>query len=439
MATYNWSQSIDTGGSAANARKITLRGTQETNDSALTSKITVKYIDIYSTGGNGVTFYLDGKILVNGTVVYTSTSSPVKDSMKLTSNATTTLAISATPVTINHNTNGTASFTVQMAKNSFSAFFWVNGSYTSSQWTASNKTYTVTATSITVYRTVSYNKNGGSGTMGPYSVTYNGTHEVQPNSFTAPEGSSKTYTITLNPNYIGGSNDSKTVTNKTPKKFSIWRQGSTSGTERSPGMKISNITSNITLYAIWVNDTVQEGTVVLGELTRGDGSTTGYEVSFDTQGGSSIGSITSTRKIIYTHDGWMTSESETEIAYDKTTDYSFTADTELFAKWTEEYTNNSIKLPDAPTKLGYKFLGWGTSANATSYKQPGESITPSDKTVYYAIWKADGSIRIYTDDTQKYQIAMVWMYYPTSSTDSKPWKLVIPYMKTSSNWKITAG
>ena len=135
----------------------------------------------------------------------------------------------------------------------------------------------------------------------------------------------------------------------------------------------------------------------------------------------------------------MTSESGTEIAYNKTTAYSFTADIELFAKWTEKYTNNSIKLPDAPTKLGYKFLGWGTSANATSYKQPGESITPSAKTVYYAIWKADGSIRIYTDDTQKYQIAMVWMYYPTSSTDSRPWKLVIPYMKTSSNWKITAG
>lgn len=439
MATYNWSQSIATGGSAANARQITLRGIQETNNGALTSKITVKYIDIYSTGGNGVTFYLDGKILVNGTVVYTSTSSPVKDSMKLTSNATTTLAISATPVTINHNTNGTASFTVQMAKNSFSAFFWVNGSYTSSQWTASNKTYTVAATSITVYRTVSYNKNGGSGSMNSHSVVYGGSHTVQSNSFTPPSGTSNTYTITLKPNYTGGSDNSKTVTNTIPKKFSIWRQGSTSGTDRAPGAKISNITSNITLYAIWVNDNMQKGTVILGSLTRNDGSATGYEVSFDTQGGSSVSSITSTRKITYTHDGWMTSASGTEIAYNKTDAYSFTADTKLFAKWTETYTNNSIKLPSAPTKLGYKFLGWGTSANATSYKQPGESITPSDKTVYYAIWKADGSIRIYTDDTQKYKIAMVWMYYPTSSTDSKPWKLVIPYMKTSSDWKITAG
>ena len=439
MATYNWSQSIATGGSAASARQITLRGTQETNDSALTSTITVKYIDIYSTGGNGVTFYLDGKILVNGTVVYTSTSSPVKDSMKLTSNTTTTLAITATPVTINHSANGAASFTVQMAKNSFSAFFWVNDSYTSSQWTASSTTYTVTATSITVYRTVSYNKNGGSGSMNSHSVVYGGSHTVQSNSFTPPTGTSNTYTITLKSNYTGGSDSSKTVTNTTPKKFSTWRQGSTSGTERKPGTIISNITSNITLYAIWVDDTLQKGTIVLGELTRSAGSVTGYEVSFDTQGGSSVASITSTRKVTYTHDGWMTSANGTSISYDKTTSYSFTADIELFAKWSETYTNNSIKLPDAPTKLGYKFLGWGTSTNATSYKQPGESITPSAKTTYYAIWKADGSIRIYTDDTKKYQIAMVWMYYPTSSTDSKPWKLVIPYMKTSSNWKITAG
>lgn len=329
------------------------------------------------------------------------------------------------------------------ATSAHTLYLWVGGGdkYFYAKRNKQGVTWSISLTHTMSTRSVSYNSNGGSGTMGPYSVTYNGTHKVQPNSFTAPKASSKTYTITLNPNYIGGSNDSKTVTNKIPKKFSIWRQGSTSGTERSPGTEINNITSNITLYAIWVNDTTQEGTVVLGELTRNDGSTTGYEVSFDTQGGSSVSSITSTRKITYTHNGWMTSASGTEIAYNKTDAHSFTADTELFAKWTEKYTNNSIKLPDAPTKLGYKFLGWGTSPSQTSnlIAAGAESPEITTKTTYYAIWKADGSIRIYTDDTQKYKIAMVWMYYPTSSTDSKPWKLVIPYMKTSSNWKITAG
>lgn len=439
MATYNWSQSIATGGSAASARQITLRGTQETNSGNMTSKITVKYIDIYSTGGNGITFYLDGKIFVNGTQVYASTSSPVKDSMKLTSYETTTLAISATSVTINHDADGSASFTVQMAKNSFSAFFWVNGSYTSSQWTASSSTYTVTATPITVYKTVSYNSNGGSGTMGPYSVVYNGSHTVKSNSFTAPASGSATYTITLKPNYNGGTDSSKTVTNTTPKEFNNWRQGSTTGTSRKPGEVISNITSNITLYAAWKNGSTQNGTVVLGTLTRGNGSTTGYKVSFDTQGGSSIASKTSTRTIKYTHDGWMTTSDGSEIAYNNTAAHSFTADTELFAKWSETYENNSISLPAAPSKTGYKFLGWGTSANATSYKQPGESITPSAAVTYYAIWKADGSIRIYINSTDKYKMAMVWVYAPSGSSDTKPWKLAIPYLKTSSDWKITAG
>ena len=286
---------------------------------------------------------------------------------------------------------------------------------------------------------VTYNANGGSGTMSSYTIDYNGSHTVQSNQFTPPRGSNVTCTITLNPNYTGGLSSSVSLNNIIPKKFNTWRQGSTSGTERAPGTTISNITSNITLYAIWVDDTIQKGTVVLGALTRSEESVTGYQVSFDTQGGSSVASITSTRKVTYTHDGWMTSANGTSISYDKTTAYSFTVNTELFAKWTTEYTNNSIILPNAPTKLGYNFLGWGTSANATSYKQPGESVTPSAKTTYYAVWEADGSIRIYTDNTKKYQIAMVWMYKPNSSSDNKPWKLVIPYMKTDINWKITAG
>ena len=84
-------------------------------------------------------------------------------------------------------------------------------------------------------------------------------------------------------------------------------------------------------------------------------------------------------------------------------------------------------------------MGWATSSTANTGVTGTYTPTSDSITTLYAIWKSDGSIRLYIDDINKYKTAMVWMYYPTSSTDTKPWKLVIPYMKTSSNWKITVG
>jgi hypothetical protein len=64
----------------------------------------------------------------------------------------------------------------------------------------------------------------------------------------------------------------------------------------------------------------------------------------------------------------MTSSSDTTISYNTTSAYSFTEDTTLYAKWSITYVNNSITLPSAPIRAGYKFLGWGTSSTATTYK-----------------------------------------------------------------------
>lgn len=94
-----------------------------------------------------------------------------------------------------------------------------------------------------------------------------------------------------------------------------------------------------------------------------------------------------------------------------------------------------------PIRVGYKFLGWGTSTSQSSgLLQPGDSSPAIESNItYYAIWDYDGSVRLYYNTTDKYKIALIWMYYPTSTSDPKPWKLVIPYMKTDTNWKITAG
>ena len=428
MAVFNWSQAIGSGGQAiqqGHKRNITLHGTYEVDTSKKTVTILVKQLSVYYSGGYlSTTFYLDGKILVNGTQVYLSTASPVKDTMSVNGANTYTLNLNSTAVTVSYS-GALPIFTVQMVKNAYSAFYWVQGRAVNSQWTAVDTIYTIKAAC-----TITYNKNGGSGTMSPTYVAYGASYKVVTNTFTAPTGTSTTYTITLNPNYTGSTNTTKTVTNILPKVFNTWRQGSTSGTALTPGTSIT-VTDDIVLYATWKDGTLQKGTVQLGSKTRSNTTATGYTVSFDTQGGSSVEALTSTKTTKYTFQGWMTSASGTEVEYNSTTSYSFTQNVTLYAKWSSTTTNGAINLPAAPIKTGYILLGWGTSAGATTYKQPGESITPTKNTTYYAIWKAAGNVRIYVDG--EYKMALAYIY-----TGSE-WKPVIPYIKTSTDWKIIAG
>ena len=317
------------------------------------------------------------------------------------------------------------------ATSAHTLYLWVGGgtSLFLAKANGHGVTWSISLTHTMSTKTVTYNKNGGSGSMSAVSVTYGNSHTVKENSFTPPAATNVTYTITLNPNYTNGTNTTKTVTDSTPKKFDIWRQGSTTGTARAPGDVITNITSNITLYATWVDGSLEKGTVVLGSVSRVSDTVTGYKVTFDTQGGSSINSITSTRKKNYTHDGWMTSSSGTTISYNTTSAYSFAKDTTLYAKWSITYVNNSITLPSAPSRAGYKFLGWGTSSTATTYKQPGETITPSTAIVYYAIWEAAGAVYIYIPD-KGYKLAIPYVY-----TNSK-WSQAIPYLYANDKWNL---
>jgi hypothetical protein len=78
-------------------------------------------------------------------------------------------------------------------------------------------------------------------------------------------------------------------------------------------------------------------------------------------------------------------------------------------------------------------MGWATSASATTGSTGSYTPTSDSVTTLYAIWKANGNIRIYTNDTKKYQIAQVYIHNGTS------WKLAIPYLYNGSTWKIVGG
>lgn len=238
------------------------------------------------------------------------------------------------------------------------------------------------------------------------------------------------FTITYNAN--GGSSPiaSETMKDTTTYEHTKWVTGSS---EFGPTATVGGAAAYT--FKVKYTATTTTGSTTLPTPTHSTSST--LEIALDYQGGSgSPASKKSTKTTTRSFNGWAESSSATSGATGK---YQPTKNVTLHAIWgnsTSIYT--SISLP-IPTKTGYKFVGWATSPDASSNIITNGTFMPTSDniTVLYAIWEANGSVRIFVDN--KYKIAMVWMYYPLSSTDPKPWKLVIPYMKTPLDWKITAG
>jgi hypothetical protein len=75
-------------------------------------------------------------------------------------------------------------------------------------------------------------------------------------------------------------------------------------------------------------------------------------------------------------------------------------------------------------------MGWSTNQNATSGSTG--SYTPSESVTLYAIWKANGAVRIYIDG-QGYRMAQVYLF----TTSDNKWHLTIPYLYDGS-WHISS-
>ena len=239
------------------------------------------------------------------------------------------------------------------------------------------------------------------------------------------------FTITYNPNGGTCSKTSETMINTTTYDHTKWVSGS--GSEYDPTVTIGG-PANFTFTVKYTTTTIKGSTILPTPINE---ATSTLKITFDYQGGSSSSaSANSTKTITKAFNGWATSSTATTGV---TGSYEPDESRTLYAVWGPATTKYStISLP-TPARIGYKFMGWATSATANTGVTGTYTPTSDSITTLYAIWKSDGSIRLYIDDINKYKTAMVWMYYPTSPTDTKPWKLVVPYMKTSSNWKITAG
>ena len=353
-------------------------------------------------------------------------------------------------VTFSDTKKATVSFTFDVSSRSTDGetlYIWLGGSQLYHHFNSSSgsvsydlKTYSVT-----------YDANGGTGAPSKQTKTHGTALTLSSTKPTKANGSNTvtgSFKITGNANggYFGNvTTTTTTITASTSRtdtikySFSSWNtKKDGSGTSYSAG---GSYTKNaaVTLYAQYSSSTTTGTTTYsnnavsnLTKPTRANSTQATYTVKFDANGATAAYSdktVNTTRK--YTFGGWATSANATSANAAAT----YTKATTVYAYWTYNDTKGTVTLPSAPSRPGYKFLGWGTSATQTSNLLAAGATSPgiSANTTYYAIWKLDGNIRIYTNDTNKYQKALVYIH------DGSSWKLAIPYLHNGTTWKIVGG
>ena len=238
--------------------------------------------------------------------------------------------------------------------------------------------------------TVSFNTNGGSSVSSITSTkSFNGWNNSSPGTF-----SGTTYTYGEGSGYITANYKNNSVNLPKPTKsgytFVGWYTASSGGT------KVNNTytpTENITLYAHWSansytltinpnggtwNNTTSNSTktgTTNSKLSIANPTPKGYTVSFNSNGGNNVNSITSQR----TFTNWSLSGSGSMSG----TTYTFGSGN---ATLTANYNNGSITLPSA-TKAGHNFKGWySNGCGSTFIGNAGESYTPTSNVTLRACY-----------------------------------------------------
>lgn len=190
------------------------------------------------------------------------------------------------------------------------------------------------------------------------------------------------------------SKQSKTLT-ATPYGTSVNGIGSAGGTGKSTSITVD--IPALASYTITYNS--NGGSGAPGASTKYYGKTLTLSSTKPTRTG-------------YTFLGWGTSSTATSVAYKPGGSYTANSKATLYAIWkantyTISYNANggagapgpqtktygvAISLsPSKPIRTYYLFLGWATSASATSVKfAPGARYTDNNNQILYAVWKYNG-------------------------------------------------
>jgi uncharacterized repeat protein (TIGR02543 family) len=294
---------------------------------------------------------------------------------------------------------GTTSLSVGPAKGS-----------TSTYSKNSNQSVTTSYSWITLYKPNDYNvrMDYAANTTGSTRTGYVYVKEGSTIITTYKITQSATVSVTYNKNGGSGSNFSRTLTvgsaygkvdnpTRTGYNFTGWYTAASGGSQVTETTKVTN-TSNHTLYAHW--------------------SAKSYTVSFNGNGGSSVsaktvyydgtyGSLTNSSRTGYTFAGWFTAASGgTQVT--SSTKVTITANQTLYAHWTpNNYTvsfnsqggssvssktvtfNSTYGTLSNPTKTGYTFAGWYTAASGGTKITSSSTVTTAGNHTLYAHWTAN--------------------------------------------------
>lgn len=208
------------------------------------------------------------------------------------------------------------------------------------------------------------------------------------------DNSTTSYTVSYNNNGGTSTPTSQKLTHTTSYTFSKWSIGN-AGANYIP-------ISNVTATAQWKEVTAKGSISIASGIKRNNGSVAGYKVTFNANGGKcEIASTTAQNVISYSFSSWKGSDGKT---YKPGDSYSGSEDLTLTAQWTSVTTKGIISLP-TPTRDGYTFAGWATSATATSGATG--VYTPTQDTTLYAVWTQDYTT-VYYNQNGTAKEAQVW-------------------------------
>ena len=411
-ATTTWSTYQLTSNASLSASSTTVNtNTNVTLTPSLTSNTTynqiksTSYAISPSTGasvsGNTFTATAAGEYTVTATVTYNAIGFT---GITKTATATKTITVTApvTTYTISYNNNGGSGTIASQTKTKGTPITLSDGSgfsktgYTLDSWNTKadgsgtsyvkGASYTTDA-ALTLYAqwkintyTITYNSNGGTGTISSQTKNHN-------TAITLSDGSGFS---------------------KTGYTFTGWNTAANgSGTAYESG---ASYTANAaaTLYAQWkanqytINYKDQGGAAFSGTHASGHPTTHTYGTATTLKTASKTG---------YTFGGWFTNSACTGTKVTSLGATAYTADITLYAKWTViTYTitynaNNGSGAPDAqtktynvaltlsstkPTRTGYTFQNWNTKSDGTGTTYAsGASYTANAAATLYAQWKAD--------------------------------------------------
>lgn len=225
---------------------------------------------------------------------------------------------------------------------------------------------------LTKTYTIRYNANGGTGA---------------PASQTKTSGKGLTLSSTV-PTYTGHT-------------FLGWATSASATSAKYSAGGAFNTDADTTLYAVWranrytVSYNANGGTGAPGSQTK----TYGTAITLSTTKPTCEG---------YTFIGWSTDKTATTAMYTSGSQYTENKNIELFAVWkANSYTvsfnaNGGTNAPESfvklhgtpatistqvPSRTGYAFVGWATSANATEAEyQPVEYYYANSAATLYAVW-----------------------------------------------------